>query len=98
MTLQQIIAIAEELGIPQIDTTLSSLIKVAIIINPTYNAQQIEDYIVGQLKHQARTKVSWFVDIIWPFISSYITAEVVKVYDATAVPTTEAAPEPGSSS
>lgn len=74
-----ITGLLESWGITEIDTYLAPIVKSYYILNPGMSTNDLVNLISGQMKHIVRTKISWGADLLWPFVSSYVNAEVNKV-------------------
>ena len=82
----QVLQIAEELGLEQLDKALRPMVLVAKLSNPSASDTDIENSVSGSLKHTMRGKVGFAVDFIWPFIEPYVKNEVAKTLSELAAP------------
>jgi len=79
MNERAIIILAETIGLPFIDQAITPLVTAVVISDPGASDEAIEDAVSGQMQHQARQKVHWIVDFVWPAIAPYIEKEVANV-------------------
>lgn len=72
MNINQILAILKIYGITDVQNQIVGPLAVQIIANPGITDEQLTSDEDGSLKHFVRGKVGWAVDIIWPFIHTYV--------------------------
>jgi hypothetical protein len=73
---QQIISIAEKIGLSQLEAALPVMVEVAQMSNPTASDQEIIGLVDGNLKHSIRGKIGFAVDFIWPMVEPTLINEI----------------------
>jgi len=73
---QTALSILKKAGIDAVETALEPLAYTQVLLNPTSTDTEISSTLDGQFKHQARQTIGWAVDIIWPFIETYLDAQI----------------------
>ena len=72
MNQQQILAILRAFGIQEFDSAIQPALVATLIINPNLTDDQLRSEEDGTIKHAARKKIGWVVDIVWPVIEPYV--------------------------
>lgn len=79
---EQAIAILEAFGIHEFSATAAPGLAALLILNPDLTDAQLISEEDGSLKHLARKKIGWLVDVVWPAVSGYVDQVI-----AVAIPT-----------
>jgi hypothetical protein len=78
MNNQTILAILKAFGINEVANTIVALVTVQLAINPGATDAQLLSQEDGTIKHAIRGKIGWAIDIIWPFVGSYVDQAITQ--------------------
>lgn len=77
MDFKSFLAYAEGIGLEKLESALEAMVRVQLLTTPNASDADVAIAIDGHLKHEARGKIGFAVDFIWPFIKGHIDTAIL---------------------